>query len=110
MLALDSQGSGLARVAPNAVGAREVVRGARRQHRQRHAEPPGQLRHRPDRPVAARHRQAVRTPGGRALELLVLAAEAGDLGAARAQLGKQRLRVQPAAGGAVGGEGDAHGR
>ena len=96
--------------AGSAVGAREVVRRAGREHGQRHVEPARQLGHRADRPVAAGHRQAVRVPGRGPLELVALAAEHGDLGAARPHRGRQRLGVEPAAGCAVGGEGDAHGR
>ena len=70
----------------------------------------GQLGHRADRPVAARHGQTVGLPGRGLLELFVATAEHRDLRAPRAHGGGQRLRVKPAAGLAVGGEGDAHER
>jgi hypothetical protein len=92
------------RVGGEVMGAREVVRGATRDDRERHAEPPRKLRRRRHGPVAARHDEAVRGPRldpGEALEHRDLRPMHGRC---------ERLRVEPAAGRGVGGDGDPHGR
>jgi hypothetical protein len=87
-------------------GAGEVVRRAARDDGQRDAEAPGEVGHRRDRAVAARHHEPVGLDAGgvvlsRDVEL--------DLGAMSAQRARQRIGVGHAAGGRVRNQRDTHG-